>query len=1064
MSPTELLCFGEFLIDFCNACVWKDHEQLPLTMKAFAVLGYLVTHPNRILSKNEIFAAVWPGVVVSDWALATCVREIRRVLGDEARNPRIIETVYGRGYRFIAAVTAAPVQSSKFRVPSSSPPASGSTEEGAASFQLGTWNLKLETLLVGRESELTQLHSLFDKALNGTRQVVFVTGEPGIGKTTLIEAFLGGIGHWELGSGGQKSQKSNGKSQMAKVSEAQSSALSPQSLSSPNPQSQILNPAPWIGRGQCIEQYGAGEAYLPVLEALGRLARTPAGPTLKAELERYAPTWLLHLPALLSAEEAAALQPRVLGVLQERMMRELAEALEVLTREQLLILVFEDLHWADASTLTLLSVLAHRQEPARLMILGTYRPSEAAREGSPLALLTQELAEHHHSHEVAVRLFDEPAVVAYLAARFPVSLFPTRLASVLYQRTEGNPLFVVSILDDLIARGVIAQSEGTWALHGDLDVLLQETPEGIRQLVSSQRARLRRKTRRVLEAASVAGMEFSAPEVAAALETAVTAVEDQCAQLAAQQQFLRPAGISEWPDHTMAARYAFLHAVYQAVWHEQVSPTRLQEWHRRIGERKEVAYGDRTGEIAAELAVHFEQGHEYGKALQYLSQAAGIALRRAANPEAINYLTKALEMLVFLPDTPERAQHELQLQVSLGTPLMLTRGYAAPEVKGAYDRARELCREIGETLQLFPVLVGLCRFYVVREDFRTASELGEQILRVAQHGRDPSLMLVAHMMLGGNLVFQGEFVRAQTQAAQGLALFDPRQHRTLIFLYGDDPEVPCLCWAALTLWYLGYPDQALERISQALRTAQEFAYSYDLTFARFWTAFLHQARGEVQRAQEQTEALIMLTQKYGILPHLALGVGLRGWVLAEQGHEAEGIAQVQQGLAMLRTMGQELGRPYFLALLAEAYGQGGQAEEGLPVLTEALEIAHTTGECMHQAELYRLKGTLTLQSQASLGQVKTSQNKSEDTVPRPPFPDPQGEAEACFLKAIEIARQQQAKSLELRATISLARLWQQQGKAAEAHQMLSKTYGWFTEGFDTKDLRDAKALLDELGD
>lgn len=724
--------------------------------------------------------------------------------------------------------------------------------------------------------------------------------------------------------------------------------------------------------------------------------------------------------------------------------------------------MFEDLHWADASTLTLLSVLAHRQEPARLLLLGTYRPSEAAREGSPLALLTQELAGHARSHEVAVRLFDEPAVAAYLEARFPVSVLPTRLAQVLYQRTEGNPLFVVSIVQDLVRRGVIVQSEGTWDLHGDLDALIQETPEGLRQLVTSQRARVQPKARRVLEAASVAGMEFAAAEVAAALEVAVAAVEEQCARLAEQQQFLRPAGISEWPDHTLTARYAFLHALYQQHWHERVSPGRLQEWHRRIGERKEGAYGERTGEIAAELAVHFEQGQDYRRAVHYLEQAARNALQRSANREAVDHLTNGLELLKTLPDTPERNQQELMLQVTLGVPLMMTRGNTAPEVKRAYGRARELCREIGETPHLFPVLVGLSRFSYGRNSPQHTNELGELLLRLAHSAQDPSRLLVVHMMLGGNLFFQGEFARAQTHAEQGMTLYDPRQHRALIFLYGDDPQVLCLCWAALALWYLGYPDQALDSIYQALRTAQDLSHPYGLTFARFWTAFLHQARGEVQRAQEQTKALLTFTHEQGIPQFSAMGTILQGWALAEQGHAEEGIAQLQQGIASLRATRQELGRPYFLALLAEAYGKGGQVEAGRNVLTEALDITHKSGECMHQAELYRLKGELSLQSR----QVETSQGKSGVPSTQHPIPNTQAEAEAeaCFHQAIEIARRQRAKSLELRATTSLARLWQQQRRQPEAHKLLSEIYGWFTEGFDTIDLQEAWVLLAELAE
>ncbi|MGE0680810.1 MAG: hypothetical protein AB7P69_07860 [Candidatus Binatia bacterium] len=302
---------------------------------------------------------------------------------------------------------------------------------------------------------------------------------------------------------------------------------------------------------------------------------------------------------------------------------------------------------------------------------------------------------------------------------------------------------------------------------------------------------------------------------------------------------------------------------------------------------------------------------------------------------------------------------------------MMTRGYTAPEVRGVYNRAWELCREMGETAQLFPVLVGLSRFYYGRNSSRRANELREQLLRLAHSGQDPSLLLVAHMNLGGNLFFQREFAQAHIHAEQGITLYDPLQHRTLIFLHGDDPEVTCRCWAALALWYLGYPDQALDKIYQALRIAQELAHPFGLAFALFWTAFLHQARGEVQRAQEQTEALMTLTQEHGIPQFSAMGAIVHSWALAEQGHEEEGITQLQRGIAGLRAARQELGRPYFLSLLAETYRKRGQVEEGMNVLTEALAITHNTGECMHQAELYRVKGELLLKSQGVYEKMQT---------------------------------------------------------------------------------------------
>jgi len=799
-----------------------------------------------------------------------------------------------------------------------------------------------------------------------------------------------------------------------------------------------------VARGQCIESYGQGEAYLPVLETLGRLARSEVGPTLKAVLARYAPAWLLHLPAMVTAEEAPALHMRTLGVRQERMVRELAEALEVLTVTQPLILVFEDLHWADASTLTFLSVLAHRHEPARLLILGTYRSNEATRVDSPLSRLVQELVEHRLSQEVAVSLLNESAITAYLAARFPLGLLPTRLAQVLYQRTEGNPLFVVSILQDWLARSIVTQSEGTWIFQGNIEALLHETPEEIRQVVINQGMRLPSETRHVLEAASVAGMEFSAAEVAAALETAVANVEEQCARLAAQQQFLRPAGISKWPDQTMAARYAFLHAVYQAVWHEQVIPAQLQAWHRHIGERKEIAYGKEAGEIAGELAMHFEQGRDYGKAVPYLQQAAGIALRRSANVEAIRHLTTGLDLLKTLPATQTQAQRELSLQLMLGVPLMATKGWAAPEMERAYGRALELCHGSEDTPQLFSALWGLWAYYAVRGELQRGAELSRRMLYSAQGSQDPALLLIAYRARGATDFFLGELPAARCHIEAGLRLYDRQQHAELAFVYGEDMGVASLCFAASILWTLGYPDQACQKSQAALMLAQELAHAHTLAEAFFFAGRFHQLRREASVTQDLAERGVALCAEQGLRYWLAQNTSLRGWALAVQGQPREGIQQIEYGLAAARATGLGLALDRPLAMLAEAYAQDGRIEEGLAVLSEALANVDTTGGRYGEAELYRLKGALILRLSAQSPEARMKN------------------AEACFHKALDIARHQQAKSWELRAATSLAHLWLQQGKRTAAYTLLSEIYHWFTEGFDTKDLQEAKALRDDL--
>ncbi len=519
--------------------------------------------------------------------------------------------------------------------------------------------------------------------------------------------------------------------------------------------------------------------------------------------------------------------------------------------------------------------------------------------------------------------------------------------------------------------------------------------------------------------------------------------------------------------------YAFRHTLYQNVLYERIAEARRVRLHRLIGEREEQAYGARAGEIAAELAVHFERGHDYRRAVQYLQQAGENAVRRSAHQEAISHLTKGLELLKTLPDTPECAQQELMLQTALGSALIATKGYGAPEVKQAYSRALELCRQVDKPAQLFPALGGLWQFYLVRADYQMARESAEQLLTLAQSVHDPALLLGAHDALGQTYSHVGEFARARDHLEYSMALYDPQQHRSPAFLLGgEDPGVACRGYMAWTLWMLGCPAQALQRMHEALTLAQELSSPFNLAFALCLAAKLHQFRREGQATQERAEAAMALGTEQGFPFWLAYGAILRGWVLAEQGQGEEEITQMHQGLATWRATGAEANRPYYLALLAEAYGKVGQTEKGLTVLTEALATVDRTGERFYEAELYRLRGELTLaqsrvqslESGVQKSQKAKGKSRKQLSVPNPQHltPSTQAEAEACFLKAIEIARRQQAKSLELRAVMSLARLWQQQGKRKKARQMLAEIYGWFTEGFDTKDLQEAKVLLEEL--
>ena len=372
----------------------------------------------------------------------------------------------------------------------------------------------------------------------------------------------------------------------------------------------------------------------------------------------------------------------------------------------------------------------------------------------------------------------------------------------------------------------------------------------------------------------------------------------------------------------------------------------------------------------------------------------------------------------------------------------MTKGQAAPEVEHAYTQARALCQQVGETPELVPVLFGLWRFYLARPQLHTARELGETLLRLAQRAHDPALAVIAHYALGVTWFCLGALPAARQHLEEGIARYTPDQRRAPVFRMGHDPGVGCRAYAALTLWLLGYPAQALARLHEALALAHELSHPYSLAFARCWAAFVSQFRRDVPAVHEQAEAAVALSTEQGFPHWAARGTSLRGWALAMQGQGEEGMAQVRQGIAAWRATGAALFVPYFCTLLAEVSDHLGHPEDGLQALAEAHTLVEQQEERWWEAEVSRLRGVLLLRQTGT----------------------PQAEAETWLQRALDVARRQEAKSLELRAAMSLSRLWQQQGKRAEAHALLAPIYGWFTEGFDTADLQEAKALLEELGD
>jgi predicted ATPase/DNA-binding winged helix-turn-helix (wHTH) protein len=958
---------------------------VPLDRQVFQVLAYLLARADRVISRQELFDHLWPGRFVGDAALERCIAVARRALGDSGRAQRVIKTLHGRGYRVVTAVQACPET-----VPPPVTLAPSPTRialHASAAIQ--------PPALVARKSELETLGQSLTQALRGQRQVVFVTGEAGIGKTTLVDAFV-----------------------------AQLSATADV----------------WMGQGQCIEHYGAGEAYLPVLEALGALGRGPYGQDLLPLLAQYAPSWLLQLPALMPAAEYEALQRRSQGTTRERMLRELAEAVEALSAVRPLVLVLEDLHWCDYATCDWLAYVARRRAEARLLVLGTYRPVEAQVHAHPVTMVTRDLRLHGQGRELRLAQWPAAGVATYLAQRGGEGALSEGLVRLLYQRSRGNPLFLVTMVDDCVQRGILRRGVAGWELPEGLAAVAAGVPESLRELLEQQLEQLSPADQALLEAASVVGEDFPAAAVAVALTCPVDDVESRCAAWARRGQFVQERGHVVWSDGTASACYGFLHALYPEVFYARVPVGRLVRWHQQIGRWLEASYSAQVAELAAALARHFECGRDARRAVQYLRQAAEQALGRYAYQEASRHLRRGVDLLQTLPDTPERAQQELDLQLALGLALVPTRGSASLEVEQTYSRVRALCARIGDTPQLFPALDGLRLFYFNQGALSTARELGEQLWRLAQRTADPRHLLQAHCALGITLYYLGDYAAARAFCEQGIACLDPTVPPVPVRSSGGAPDVTCLAIAAHTLWCLGYPVQAEGRMQEALTLAQALAHSYSLAFAQYYATCLHYRRRDAPAVQAQAEVLLTLATAQGFPGWRVGGAFWRGWARAMQGEAAAGLDEMHQGLAAVVAMGWTLGRPHALVRLAEVLGHSGCITEGQRLLAEALAELEATGQGYLLSEAYRLQGLLLLQQ----------------AVPE------MARAEACFHQALTIARQQHAKSLELQAAMSLSRLWQHQGRRDAAHQVLAEVYGWFTEGFDTADVQQARALLAEL--
>jgi predicted ATPase len=791
------------------------------------------------------------------------------------------------------------------------------------------------TPLVGREQEVGLLRERWTQVRAGFGQVVLLSGEAGIGKSRLVQVL---------------------KEQVA------------------------TEPQAWLTPCQC-SPYHQNTALYPMIDLLERVAlrfeREESPQQKLSKLEGFLVQYGLPLAetvpllaTLLSLPLTADYAPMAMEPAQQKQ-KTLQALLTILLRiaaQQPVLFVMEDLHWVDPTTLEFLTLLVDQGPTARILALWIFRPdfSPPWTGRSHLTQVTLPRLPRQQATEMTDRVAHGKALPAEVVAQ-------------VVAKTDGVPLFVEELTKMVLESGLLQEREDRYELTGPLPPLAIPTT-----LHDSLMARLDRlaAVKGLAQLGATLGREFSYE-----LLQAVSPWDEDTLQRGLHQlveaEFLYQRGLPPQATHL------FKHALIQDAAYQSLLRSTRQQYHQRIAQVLEARFPELCETQPELLAHHYTEAGFMAQAISYWQRAGQRAVERSANLEAIGHLTKGLEVLVTLPETRERAQQELALLTTLGPAMIVIKGYGAPEVEDTYLRARELCQQMDGPAQRFPVVRGLWNRYLMRAEHQQARELGEQLLSLAHGLHDPTSLVEAHRVLGTVLWNRGELSLAHAHLEQGIALYEPHQHRTLAFRYGADPGVVCRFYAAVVLWSQGYPQQARQRMKEALTLAQELSHPHSLAFVLVFAAILHRLCGEVQAAYARADAATLLAAEQGIAQWFAGGTILRGWAVATQGQVAEGIAQIHQGLAAWRAAWAEVLRPFWLALLAEAYAAGDDPASGLHVLAEALVLVETTGERWYEAEIYRLRGELVLQH----------------AIAEP------GEAEACFQQALTIARRQQATIL-----------------------------------------------------
>ena len=844
--------FYEFQLDPVNECLWREGTRLTLTPKAFKILNCLVENVGRTVTKDEFMEEVWPGIYVGEENLKVYIRELRALLSDQAGKPRFIETYRDKGYRFIASVIE-------------------ETDDRAEGDQL-----------FGRETELAKLNSSFEQARDGNRQIVFVTGEPGIGKTALVEAFL----------------------------------------------LQLSGRVIRVGLGQCIESYREQEAFYPVLEAFGRLLNDATNQEFGELLARHAPTWLVQFSGIVSLDRIEALRGQVIGAGRERMLREICKALEIVTAETPLVICIEDLHWTDHSTLDLIAALARRREPARLLLLATYRPVEVILAKHPLRQLKSELCLHHQATEVPLELLNETAVSHYLTAHHSKQI-AEQLAASVWQKTDGNPLFIVALMNHLVNQQMIVEREGEWKLQCSAEQVQAIVPDSLLEIIKKQVEQLSPREQEVLTAASVIGQSFSTAVLAKSLQSTPSEIDECCDSLSRSHLLLTRGGLLDLPNGEVSGLFNFTHALHRDAIYRDCSPSGRLNLHRRVGEALEDTWREQKHEIAGELVRHFQECRDYFRVANYLQLQANNAEHRYAYQDAITLLNSALQVTLELKNGSVALNCEIKTQ--------------------------------------------LARIYDRLGDKSKSAELYQEVTALASAANLNDVAAASMLGLSREIAF--------TDSEKALDLAD----RSLV-LFTDDNSAPRLAaeaWSIfLRLGSKGFDAALQSELKERFDLLRELGDERTLAEHAFGLAVVQMFTGNHEGAlQTAAESLPMLARSGDSLAHFTVH-WMQNWALLRLGRVGEALKGLRDAVSLVRknmsAFDTAIGQLVLAELHCEAFDPPGAVslcEEALPIIRRSESafimqraltfsgIAHMLNGSLtraeeHLSEMHRLHDTV----------------------------------------------------------------------------------------------------------